>query len=312
MRVNLKRTQRSCLQCLSVRARANVKTLSLVLLSIMFRRGKGAPMSDRKPYLGSFLGAFVCLAVPVPAQIISPLPFGQKSNLVTPLPFGQRNVSPLRPLAKRAAPANDAAMVGSIVAQWNMDETSGTTMLDSSGNANDGTLFNVTETGDGYVFDGTTSKVVVPNSPTLNPGARDFSYSAQVQTNKIPPPGGDYDVIRKGAAATAGGGFRLEIEYSKGLAAAYCSMSDGQGHTSSVRGNTNVADGQLHTLTCQKTSTAITLMVDSLPPITKTVSLGTIDNAKALAIGCKSPTCRDGDSDWYVGTLHGASISLGS
>jgi hypothetical protein len=259
-----------------------------------------SPMSDPTHRLWLFFGALVCLAVPVAGQIISPLP------------FGQRNVSPLRSLATRATPATGAAIAESIVAQWNMDETSGTTMLDSSSNSNNGTLFNVTATGSSYVFNGKTSKVVVPNSPTLNPDARDFSYSAQVQTDKIPPAGGDYDVIRKGAAATAGGGFRLEIEYSKGIGAAYCSISDGQGHTSSVRGKTNIADGQPHSLTCQKRSTAITLLVDTLPPITKTVSLGTIDNAKALAIGCKSPTCRDADSDWYVGALHGASIAFGS
>ncbi len=68
-----------------------------------------------------------------------------------------------------------SAFAGSpAAAVWLMDENSGRTMTDSSGNGNDRTIYHVTMTGaNGYKFDpGSRSKAVVPNSATLNPGAQ--------------------------------------------------------------------------------------------------------------------------------------------
>jgi hypothetical protein len=183
-------------------------------------------------------------------------------------------------------------------------------MTDSSGNANDGTLYNVQTTGTGYMFDGATSKVVVPNSATLNPGSNDFSYLAHVKTSTLPPAGGDYDVIRKGAADTTGGGYRMEIQTHHGLGEAYCSISDSTGHTISVRGNTNIVDGVLHTVTCQKTSSGLTLLVDSLTPQTTSGSIGSISNTKPLLLGVKAPNYTGVGGDWYKGRLRGVTISL--
>jgi hypothetical protein len=197
-----------------------------------------------------------------------------------------------------------------LVAQWNMAETSGTTMYDSSGSGINGTLYHVSTTGSGYVFNGSTSKVVVPDSPSLNPGSKDFAYTAQVQTAAVPPKDGDYDVIRHGAAATDGGGYRLEIEYSKGIGEAYCSISDSTGHTLSIRGTTNVTDGKTHTLTCSKNANGISLQVDSLAPCTKTGTLGSIGNAKPFLLGVKSETTTSSNGDWYNGTLHGVTVSV--
>jgi hypothetical protein len=204
-----------------------------------------------------------------------------------------------------------APAAGAVVAQWNMDNTFGTMMEDSSGYGNNGTTYNIVTSGGGYIFNGTDSKAVVPHSDSLYPGDNDFSYSAQVQTDTLPPVNGDYDVIRKGAGSTVGGGFRMEIQNHNGIAEAYCSVSDNAGHTVSVRGTTNVADDQLHTLTCQKTSSNLTLLVDSLAPRIKTAALGAITNTKALAIGVKSPTTTSNKGDWYEGTMRSASISIG-
>jgi hypothetical protein len=204
-----------------------------------------------------------------------------------------------------------APAVATVVAQWNMDNTFGTTMEDTSGYGNNGTTYNIVTSGGGYIFNGTNSKAVVPHTDSLNPGDSDFSYSAQVQTDTLPPTNGDYDIIRKGAGSTVGGGFRMEIQNHHGLAEAYCSVSDNAGHTASIRGTTNVADNQLHTLTCQKTSTNLTLLVDDLPPRIKTATIGAVTNTKALGIGVKSPTTKSSDGDWYAGTMRSASISIG-
>ena len=263
------------------------------------------------PYRSLLWGGLSCLAWPVASQVITPLPFGQSNHLVTPLPFGQRSASPMRPLSRRAAPHTAAAMVGTIVAQWNMDETSGTTMYDSSGNGNNGTTTNVVMTGAGYQFDGRSSKVVVKNSPSLALGSKDFSFSVTFQTSVVPPQGTDYDLIRKGTGVSTGGEFKLEIVYNRGVGKPKCVVSDSLGNTASERGNVNVADGQVHTVTCTKSGTAVTQQVDSLPPSAATGNItGPITTIKPLTIGIKAPTATGIGADWYNGTIVNASISI--
>lgn len=216
------------------------------------------------------------------------------------------------------APVLSAAVASAAtvdVAVWNMDETSGTTMLDSSGNGNHGTTYNVTMTGDqGYLFDpAARSKVVVPDSPTLDPGTSGFSYTVVVKSNHVPASGTDYDLLRKGIGSTSGGSYKLEIVYANGQGRAFCMVKDSAGTSATIKGTTNVTDGQAHTLTCTKTSTALTLRVDALTPRTKAVAagLGSISNAKPLVLGAKTPTVTGTAGDWYNGAMLRANISVG-
>ena len=190
---------------------------------------------------------------------------------------------------------------------WLMDETSGTTMSDSSGNGNNGTIYNVAMTGEtGYVFDPVArSKVVVPDSATLNPGDSTFSYSVDVQSSHVPVPGTDYDLLRKGIRRTAGGEFKLEIVEVNGQGRAFCLIVDSLGTSASIRGTTSVTDGQVHRLTCTKTASGLTLRVDELEPRTKTVTsgLGPISNTSALVMGAKTPKVKGTAGDWYDGAL---------
>jgi hypothetical protein len=210
--------------------------------------------------------------------------------------------------------AGPAAAASTFGAQWNMNEPSGTSMLDSSGNGNNGTTYDVTRLGSGgYSFNGTTSKVVVPDSSSLNPGASNFSYSVRVQTSRTPPSGTDYDLIRKGISSTSGGEYKLEIVYSSTGGRAFCLVKDNSQVTATVKGTTNVTDGRAHTLTCKKTSTGVTLQVDTLAPRSKVVSsgLGSISNSSPLTISAKTPTIKGVNGDFYFGTMLGASLSLG-
>jgi hypothetical protein len=66
-------------------------------------------------------------------------------------------------------------------ADWQMNETS-EPMIDSSGNSNDGTPTDVVQEVQKrnkltYVFNGSTSRVVVPDNDSLDPAARDISRS---------------------------------------------------------------------------------------------------------------------------------------
>ena len=122
-----------------------------------------------------------------------------------------------------------ASAASTAPAVWLMSETSGTTMTDSSGYANNGTTYNVTMTGaNGYVFDpAKRSKVVVPDSPTLDPGS---------STVTVPASGTDYDLLRKGVNATTGGEYKLEIVNVNGKGRAFCLVKDSEGVWARIKG----------------------------------------------------------------------------
>jgi hypothetical protein len=101
----------------------------------------------------------------------------------------------------------------------------------------------------------------------------------------------------------------MEIQTHEGIGKAYCSVSDSSGVTVSVRGNTNVADGQPHTITCEKTATSLTLLVDSLTPRVKNATIGSISDTKPLLLGVKAVNAGS-SGDWYNGTMLGATISV--
>jgi hypothetical protein len=210
------------------------------------------------------------------------------------------------------AERTDSCRAGAI---WLMDESAGKTMTDSSGNGNDGTTYHITMTGQtGYLFDREDqSKVVVPDSATLNPGDSTFSYTIKMQSSHVPASGTDYDLLRKGIRTTTGGEYKLEIVESHGEGRAFCLVEDSRGTGAKVRGTTNVTDGHVHTLRCTKTASRLTLHVDALDPRIKKVTsgLGSISNTSALVIGAKTPTVKGTAGDWYDGALLKARLSIG-
>ena len=197
---------------------------------------------------------------------------------------------------------------------WGMDETTGRTMADSSGNRNDGTTYNITMQGkNGYLFHpADRSKVVVPSSPTLNPRGRTFSYSVQMRSSHVPARGTDYDLLRKGIGSTPGGEYKLEIVESNGQGRAFCLVKDSHGNMAIVKGTTNISDGKVHKLTCTKTASRLKLKVDALPTRTRKVTsrLGSISNTSPLVVGAKSPTSKGSDEDWYDGALLKARLRI--
>lgn len=197
------------------------------------------------------------------------------------------------------------------VAIWNMDNDFGTTMADSSGNGNDGTMVNIVTSAAGYIFDGSSSMVIVPNSDTLVPGSQDFSYTVQFQTDRVPPVGTDYDLMRKGEDGTPGGGFKAELINVNGKAKAFCRINDSRGKSAALTGKTNLADGVLHTITCKRKGTTMTLKVDALTTLKKPgITIKSITNTSELTLGAKSSTGTGVENDWYTGSMRSASISI--
>lgn len=186
---------------------------------------------------------------------------------------------------------------------WHMDESSGQA-IDSSGMGNNGTLENVTRvtpgfdgTGGAYSFNGTSSRVVIPNSSSLNPGALDVTLTAHVKFSVIPPPSvGDYDLIRKGT-----GIYKMEI-MSTGQA--FCKFV-GSTMKLSIKKGPNLADGLWHTIVCRKTTSGITLTVDGTS-FTKSGSVGSISSNSKLYFGAKP-----NGGDRYNGILDEVTIAFG-
>jgi len=215
-----------------------------------------------------------------------------------------------------AVPHAAAAAAPSFRAHWTLDEKAGTTAFDSSGNGNNGTGFNTVGDGSGYTFNGTDSRVVVPTSGSLNPGAADFSWGVTLSMTAPPSPVGEtYDVLRKGLVTNKGGDYKVEVKNVKGKALARCVTKtirgDGTKVLASIQGTKTLADGNPHVVTCAKTSTGITLTVDALAPRTKAYAggLGSVSNTADLALGAKAENTATTGFDWFQGEIFDAWVS---
>ena len=72
--------------------------------------------------------------------------------------------------------APHAMAAPSYQAHWTLDEIGSSTAADVTGNGHDGVNYDVVGDGSGYVFNGTSSRVVVRHEPGLNSGPADFSW----------------------------------------------------------------------------------------------------------------------------------------
>ncbi len=198
---------------------------------------------------------------------------------------------------------------------WHLDEKSGTTAHDASGNRNHGTSHHTVGTGSGYEFNGTNARVIVPSSKSLNPAGISFSFGVILKMTRPPAKLGEtYDVLRKGLTSTKGGDYKLEIKNVKGRAVARCVVKsvrdNGRRVNASVQGvsNRDLADGRQHTLTCTKGADAISLKVDALKLRSKTYTagLGTVSNNLDLALGAKAESSAKSGFDWYRGIIKDA------
>jgi hypothetical protein len=187
-----------------------------------------------------------------------------------------------------------------VAAHWAMNEPAGATtmgamiMVDDSGHSNNGILQDVAANAGFYTFNGSTSRVVVPDNPdgSLDPGTADFSYSVRVRTTTVPDDVvGDYDLLRKGLGSTK--------------ARALCQAQGTKGAAKLV-GSANLADGAWHTITCEKKPSALNMYVDGVLTATKPNTIGSIANAAALTIGAK-----DIGGDWFRGDMDDATVAIG-
>jgi Concanavalin A-like lectin/glucanases superfamily/Ig domain of plant-specific actin-binding protein len=204
-----------------------------------------------------------------------------------------------------SAPTAPVRALPGVVALWHMDETSGTTMFDSVG-AHNGTLHSTQVglpgfTGTAYGFNGSSSYVDVPSTDDLNPGNNNITFTIHLKTTGTPPPPpADWDIFRKGLYTASSGEWKMEFQQT---GQASCGFKGTSGYAELVAGPA-INDGQWHTISCVKTSTAIQVVVDG-QAFSKAATVGSITNKTDVAIGARP------GSDWYDGELDEASVQIG-
>ena len=221
-------------------------------------------------------------------------------------------------LAKIVFPPTDPVVIG----DWAMNETSGPSMVDTSGNGLTGQIGADVDVntpilggGTGYHFEGPLTVkdqerlVTVPDNPLLDPGTDPYSVSIRFRTTGPRP-----NIIQKGQSEDSGGYWKLVIHTGWPR----CHFRDefhntkAIGFVDSPDPDARVDDGAWHVLRCERTATQVCVYLDEGTPdgMKKCINgtIGLIDNKWPLTIGGKyrcdpleaATTCDyfNGDIDW--------------
>src|SRR5215203_6655331 len=185
-------------------------------------------------------------------------------------------------------------------ADWQMVETSGQ-MIDSSGNNNNGDPTDVRQRGSSYVFNGSTSYVLLPDSDSLDPQENDITLSASVMVTNTPMPDDSYDIVRKGLVTTPGGDYKMEIKRAADptVGKLHC-LFKGDGGTVDIVARHDIVDGNGHKLECIKTGTTVVARIDGEIGGTTAGSAGSISNASNVIVGAKTANPLD---DMFDGSM---------
>jgi hypothetical protein len=198
-----------------------------------------------------------------------------------------------------------------LAAQWNMDETSGTTMADSSGNHNNGTLHGPVQVGvpgpaghgTAYSFSG-QSDADVPYSSTLVAGSANINISFWLNTTNLPS-SGDYDLVRMGDYPAQE--YKVELLKSNQIACTY----HGSSSSNNATGGASLNNGQWHYVQCIKTASAIQLWIDGVLVHSTSAVIGSVSPPSDVNVGAHGNPGSATGFDWYQGKLDDVSISFG-
>jgi len=201
-------------------------------------------------------------------------------------------------------PASATTPLGQLVARWQMDETSGTTMFDSAG-SNNGTISGSVTLGvpgapnTAYRFGG--GNVRVPDNASLQPGNQTVVVSFSLETTTTPS-SPDYDLVRRGIATSTGGEWKTELQPNGQVSCGF----KGSKNLVEIQAGPNVADGTWHTITCVRTATQVVLSIDGTS-FSKAGATGAITDSDPITIGAY----QGGGSDKYFGSLDEVSYRVG-
>ncbi|ATO14215.1 hypothetical protein CO540_10635 [Micromonospora sp. WMMA2032] len=217
-----------------------------------------------------------------------------------------------------AAPAQATAT--RTVAFWSMDEPASSTVLrDSSGNGRHGAVGGEVVTG--ALYAGATAHRfathlppdqeyvpehvdLVPHSTDFNPDAGDFSVTIRYRTTHS-----FGNILQKGQGNAVGGYWKFEAPAGKPR----CLFRGGDGASRTGYTGVSIADGQWHTVTCNRTSAYVEMYVDGVRTSRLNGPTGTIANTWQVSVGGKSQC--DGTKvtcDYFAGDIDYIKILKGS
>jgi hypothetical protein len=201
-----------------------------------------------------------------------------------------------------ASPAAWAALN----ADWRMNERSGP-MIDSSPHNNHGHPRQVARTGSTYLFNGSSSRVSVPDHKSLDPAKRHIKLSAFVRVNGAWMDDDSYDIVRKGFSKTPGGDYKMEIKRMSNptVGKLHC-LFKGSGGTVDEEAPPDIVDGRWHTLECIKRSNFVVARVDG-QSYRETGSAGSIANSNGVRIGARTTNPLD---DMFDGSMNFVRINI--
>ncbi len=183
------------------------------------------------------------------------------------------------------------------IAHWTLDEGTGDTAADSSGNGNDGTLGNSPSPdandpswtcvagGNALLFDGADDYVNVGDSASLNFGTGDFSVAVWVKSSQAQVFDTWPKLVEKWTNSPSSQGYRLmSYQSTDSPNPAFGIFNGGTGEM--VESTVNIRDGLWHHVVGVKTSTQLKIYIDgSLSGTPASHSLGTTSNSADLAFG---------------------------
>jgi hypothetical protein len=244
------------------------------------------------------------------------------AGMATAQPASANTRRTATPGTEQARVSAAAAYSATVVGNWQMNESGGRTMVDSSGNGLNGYIGTsvVTNwpTGDGgkaYHFNGPLNKqdherlVTVADTSALDPGTGTYSVIVRFRTNGSRP-----NILQKGQSEDAGGYWKLVIH----VGWPRCHYRDLNYNTKAIGfykspdPNSKVNDGKWHVVRCERNTNSVCIYLDegTSHAMKKCIkgSIGNINNKWPLSIGGKyrcdparaSTTCDyfNGDIDW--------------
>lgn len=217
-----------------------------------------------------------------------------------------------------AGPAPAALAVGALTADYEMNEPEGSTvMTDSSGYGINGVIQESPEITTGWVnYDGEVGYHWTRRAPNQAPAVPERVIQVADHINLEPGPAvGTFtvemryrtkenfgNIAQKGQARTRGGQWKIQNPQGRPS----CLFKGASGNQVATRVPTAINDNLWHVLTCVKTPTRVTVLVDGVQVNFKNGTTGTIDNSIPMTVGGKincnqiNITCDyfSGDIDW--------------
>ena len=204
-----------------------------------------------------------------------------------------------------------------VVANYQMQNDTGTTMTDSTG-SHDGVIAAdaagagldthvASDDGFGYQWAMPTvvsdSRVVtVADAAELDPGAREFAVEAKVKTGAT-----DGVIVQKGLSTSPGGQWRMQL--IDGQVSCLFKSDTVQGAT---RSTVRIDDNQWHTVACELTASGTTVYIDGARDGHQNKAVTGVDSADPVWVGGKTGCGSLAACDYYVGMVDYLKIFRGA